>query len=156
MKKNELPKRKPGAQPGNLSSATSVLPALERLKKGKPLPAYLNRVITMAEIERQELIQDKGGPEIVTESEKLLTGAWKGARAGELLIWNHILGGAEAIQTEKDGTWDLMPGVQRLIGFLSVQARILKTLGLERRARNVKTLEQYVEETYAEKSAEEK
>ena len=93
---------------------------------------------------------------MATEAEQLLTTAWMGARAGELLIWDHIISGNPAIKKEEDGSWDLQPGVQRLMGFLSVQARILKPLGLERRAKDVHSLEHYMRENYGREKAEEK
>jgi len=150
MKKNgDEPKRKPGAQPGNLNNAQSILPALERLKRGRSLPGDLQRVITLAENERQGLIDDRGGEDTVSNAERLATGGWKGARAAELLIWDHILKGNPAIVTDpKTGQWDLAPGISKLIGLLSVQARFLSILGMERKARNVSSLETYIEKNY--------
>ena len=115
----------------------------------------------MAENENQGLIDHLGGQEAITHSELLLARAWRRAYQGELLIWNHILEGGSAILTDgADGSWDLQPGVQRVAGLISIQHRILKTLGLERRAKNVNDLEAYVRSKYEggaeEKSAEKK
>jgi len=154
-KKKEQTKNKGGAPVGNLNRATSALPAMERLKKGKALPADLQRVLQMAQNESQGLIEHLGGQEVITHSELLLARAWRRAYQGELLIWNHILEGGSAILTdEAEGSWDLQPGVQRLAGLISVQHRILKTLGLERRAKNVNSLEAYVQSKYGREEEE--
>lgn len=132
-------KRKPGGQPGNLNRAKNVLSALKRVQQGKPLPANLTRITALAEQEASELVSDKGGWESMSGAEKLMTGVWKSARQGELLIWAEVIE-RNAIQVDESGNWDLQLGLQRLSPFLAAQHRALLALGLERRQRDVTDL----------------
>lgn len=132
-------KRKPGGQPGNLNRAKNVLSALKRVQQGKPLPANLTRITALAEQEASELVSDKGGWESMSGAEKLMTGVWKSARQGELLIWAEVIE-RNAIQVDERGNWDLQLGLQRLSPFLAAQHRALLALGLERRQRDVTDL----------------
>ena len=82
-------------------------------------------------------------------AEKLMTGVWKSARQGELLIWAEVIE-RNAIQVDESGAWDLQPGLQRLAPFLAAQHRALVALGLERRQRSVSDLQTYLREHYRE------
>jgi len=156
MQGQEEKENRGGAPLGNMNSAKSVLPALQRLKRGKALPANLQRVTLLAEAEAQELIQDKGGKDTVSVAERLLIQAWKSARMAWLLIWNEVLDGRTAILEDvKAGSWDLMPGLQRLGPYLSVQGRVLSRLGLERKAKGINNLQAYVAIKTKEKQREE-
>lgn len=150
-----------GAPVGNLNRARDCVPALTRVRQGKPLPASLQRVTQLAEMEAGELITDKGGLESMSGAQRLLIGAWKSARMAELLIWNEVLDGGSAVQRDQDGdSWDLMPGLQRLTPYLSVQHRVLTALGLKRKPKNITDLESYLKTQYGDdgekKSGEEK
>ena len=103
---------------GNLNAARSVLPALKRLRQGKPLPASLARVAALADREAELLISDKGGRDAMTGGEQLMLGIWRTARTAVLLILNELVErGAVAVD---NGTWDLQPGVARLAKFLGL------------------------------------
>ncbi len=75
-----------GAPQGNLNSAKSVLPALRRLRRGKPLPPELTRIAALADREAEELISDRGGWEGMSGAEQLMVANWKAARQAELII----------------------------------------------------------------------
>jgi len=137
-----------GPPKGNLNAARSVVPALKRLQQGKTLPAHLERVAALAEMEKSELVSDKGGWEMMSGAERLMVGNWASARKAELLIWNELI--ERGAVTEKNGTWDLQPGLQRLAGFLLSQHRALTALGLERRAKDITDLQTYLAEKEAE------
>ena len=103
----------------------------------------------MADFEAGELISDNGGVESMTGGEKLLVSNWKSARMAELLIWHFYLKSSTAVQVSKEkGVWDLQPGMQRLSVFLAEQRRCVCALGLERRAKNVTDLQDYLKENY--------
>ncbi len=131
---------KPGRSgpPGNLNNATSVLPALRRLRQGKPLPAPLQRVTAIADKEAEMLVADKGGQANLTGGEILMVNVWRTARQATLLILCEMASRGVIIQ--RDGTWDLQPGAQRLARFLQEERATLLALGLERRTRDVDTL----------------
>ncbi|MDA2928474.1 hypothetical protein MYX84_00775 [Acidobacteria bacterium AH-259-O06] len=142
-------RRKPGGQPGNLNRAKSALPALKRLEVGKPLPAYLERVAALADLEAGELISDKGGEAYMSGAEKLMVANWKSARMAELLIWHYLLRTEAAVQVNKqNNVWDLQPGIARLSVFLAEQRRCLVTLGMERRSRPAEDLQTYLAREY--------
>jgi len=141
---------KRGARFGNLNAARSIVPALKRLAKGKPLPENLQRVAEMAEIEAADLAADKGGLTNMTAGERAMLGIWKSAKAAELLVLFELVERG-AIKVEPDGkTWDLQPGYQRLVKILSEQRAALVQLGLERRAKQVPTLAEYLKAKEAE------
>ncbi len=136
-----------GAPQGNLNSAKSVLPALRRLRRGKPLPPELTRIAALADREAEELISDRGGWEGMSGAEQLMVANWKAARQAELLIWQELIDKG-AVHVNADGSWDLQPGAQRLASFLSAQRAALIALGLERRAKPVQDLNTYLSEQY--------
>ncbi len=138
-------KRNPGGQLGNLNAAKNIWSALRRVQQGKPLPPELARVVALAEREAEMLISDKGGRENMSGAEQLMIGIWRSGRQCELLIWFELLERG-AIQANEDGSWDLQPGAQRLAQFLGQQRAALQVLGLERRARDVTALDQYLKE----------
>ena len=80
-----------GAPQGNLNSAKSVLPALRRLRRGKPLPPELTRIAALADREAEELVSDRGGWEGMSGAEQLMVANWKSARQAELLIWQELI-----------------------------------------------------------------
>lgn len=125
--------------PGNLNSIRSVLPALRRLRNGKPLPPELARIAALADQEAELLIADKGGLPNMTGGERLLLNVWRSARQAVLLILNEMV--ARGAVSVEDGKWDLQPGAQRLAKFLSEERASLLALGLQRRAKAAVTLE---------------
>ncbi len=84
-------KGRSGPPPGNLNAAKSVLPALTRLRQGKPLPPGMGRVLALANRETEELVTDKGGWGNMSGAERLMLSNWKSARKAELLIWRELL-----------------------------------------------------------------
>lgn len=101
---------KPGRSgpPGHLHTAKSVLPALNRLRFGKPLPQNLARVAAIADREAEMLAADKGGLDNMTAGERLMLNAWRTARQATLMILNELIErGAVMV---KDGQWNLQPG----------------------------------------------
>ena len=146
---NKGKKRREGGQPGNLNRAKNALPAIARVLNGRPLPAHLNRVVQLARSEAEDLIQDKGGPDEITAAERMLVANWSTARSCELLILDELFQRGSAIcEDSQSGTWDLAPAMQRLDRFLSVQCRILAALGLQRKAKGVRSLEKYMQKKY--------
>lgn len=134
-----------GAPKGNLNSAKTILPALKRIRQGKPLPAHLERITALAEREKEELVKDKGGWESMSGAERLMIANWSSARKCELLIWHELIERG-AVQELKNGAWDLQPGLQRLASFLTSQRMALQALGLQPRPKNITDLRSYLEE----------
>jgi len=144
-------KKLTGGQPGNMNGNKSVLPALRRVMGGRALPSELKRVVLLAQGEADELIEDRGGADQVTAAERVLVGNWQSARLCELLIMDELFKRGSGIIDGEGKQWDLSLGMQRLAGFLSVQSRILKVLGISRKARPVRQLETYLEQNYGTK-----
>lgn len=117
--------------PGNLHNAKSILPALRRLQKGKPLPAPLQRVTAIADREAELIVSDKGGQENLTGGEQLMVNVWKTARRAVLLILYEMA--QRGIITSDDGQWDLQPGAQRLVKFLAEERMALTALRFDQR-----------------------
>lgn len=117
---------------GNLNAARSILPALRRLRQGKPLPPDLARVTALADLEAKGLEADK--PDM-TAGERAILNVWRTARTAVLLILDELVRrGAVVVE---NGKWDLQPGTARLSKFLAEERAALMSLGLERRARDV-------------------
>lgn len=125
--------------PGHLHSAKSVIPALRRLRQGKPLPPELARVAALADQEAELLIADKGGLTNMTGGERLMLNVWRSARQAVLLILNEMV--SRGAVSAEDGKWDLQPGAQRLAKFLSEERASLLALGLQRRAKDAGSLD---------------
>jgi hypothetical protein len=136
-------KRRTGPPKGNLNAARSVVPALKRLAQGKVLPPELERICLLADFEAAELVSDRGGLDNMSGAEKLMINSWTSARRAELLIWHELLS-RDAIHVNQHGGWDLAPGLTRLSGFLWSQQRALTALGLERKAKPVPNLADYL------------
>lgn len=126
--------------PGNLNSVRSVLPALRRLRNGKPLPPELARVAALADQEAELLIADKGGLSNMTGGERLMLNVWRSARQAVLLILTEMVD--RGAVSAADGKWDLQPGTQRLAKFLSEERSALLALGLARKTKDAGSLEE--------------
>lgn len=121
--------------PGNLNNARSILPALRRLRRGKPLPAPLQRVAVIADREAEKIVSDKGGKGNLTGGEELMLNVWRTARQATLLILYEMA--QRGVIVQRNGEWDLQPGATRLPKFLQEERMSLLALGLQRRPRDV-------------------
>lgn len=122
--------------PKNLNAAKSGVTAWLRRRA---LPRQKQHVAKMVETYRDGLIVCKGGPGAVTEVEAaLIENAARAYGACLLILEESALRGLVRITGE---SWDLMPGLARLQGFLSVEQRALSMLGLQRRAKDAGTLD---------------
>jgi hypothetical protein len=121
--------------PGNLNNARSIVPALARLRRGKPLPAPLQRVTVIADKEAEKIVSDKGGKGNLTGGEELMLNVWRTARQATLLILYEMA--HRGVIVQRDGEWDLQPGAQRLSKFLQEERQALLALGLQRRPKDV-------------------
>ncbi len=71
----------------------------------------------------------------MTGGEQAMLQVWKTARQTTLLILHELVERGAVV--EKDGCWDLAPGVQRLAGFLGQERAALLALGLNSRGKNI-------------------
>jgi hypothetical protein len=132
--------------PGHLHTAKSVLPALARLRRGKPLPPELARVAAIADQEAGLLASDKGGLENLTGGERLMLNVWRTARQATLLILHELVERGATVDS-KDGQWDLQPGTTRLTKFLAEEQTALIALKFDqRRPKDVLGLEEMLDE----------
>ena len=147
------PVRRRGGQPGNLSAAKSVIPALRRLRQGKPLPPKLARVTALVDREAGRFANSKGGLEYMAEGEQMMLNVWRMARTATLLILDELIErGAVVVQ---DGTWDLQPGLTRLSKFLSEERAALLAIGLGRRPRDVTDIALAIQQAQREGASDE-
>jgi hypothetical protein len=138
--------------PGNMNAVRSVVPALRRLRQGKPLPPELARVTALADQEAELLVSDKGGLDNMSGGERLLLNVWRTARQATLLILSEMAArGAIAAEGDK---WDLQPGAQRLAKFLSEERAALLGLGLQRTAKNTDDIVAQARRLAAEQQAQ--
>ena len=122
---------------GNLNAARSILPALARLRKGKPLPDPFQRVTVIADRKVRSLAADK--PDMTAAETLMQNDVVRPAlQAVYLIIYEMAQHGAIV---QRDGVWDLQPGVQRLPKFLQEVRMGLIALGLGRRAKDVGSLD---------------
>lgn len=139
--------------PGNMNSATSIIPALRRLRLGKPLPPELVRVAAIADQEVELLVGDKGGLDNLTGGERLMLNVWRTARQATLLILYEMAERGAIVAT--DGSWDLQPGAARLAKFLAEERAVLIALKFdERRSRDVTDLARAIQEAQREEDEE--
>ena len=138
---------KPGRSgpPGNLHAAKS---GLQSWLKRRALPQQKQHVAKLVETYRDGLIACKGGPGVVTVIE--LAMIENAARAyGAVLLILEESASRGLVRTTND-SWDLMPGLARLQGFLSVEQRALSILGLQRRAKDAGSLDALLNEAVSD------
>ena len=80
------------------------------------------------------LLRCKGGAEAATEIETALIENAGRAFGACLLILEEAA--VRGLVRQIDATWDLAPGLSRLVGFLGGERQALVALGLERRERD--------------------
>lgn len=122
--------------PKNLNAAKSGVTTWLRRRA---LPRQKQHVAKMVEIYRDGLTVCKGGPGVVTEVEAALIENAARAYGACLLILEEAA--SRGLVRTTDDSWDLMPGLTRLQGFLSVEQRALSMIGLTRRAKDAGSLE---------------
>jgi hypothetical protein len=106
----------------------------------------------MAETYRDGLIACKGGPGMVSEVEAALIENAAKAFGACLLILEEAAD--RGLVREADDGWDLMPGLTRLQGFLSVEQRALSILGISRRAKDAGSLDALLNEAATDTESE--
>ncbi len=123
--------------PGNLHAAKH---GRQAWLKRRALPSHLSHIKQMVLSEEQALVSDKGGDSNVTAAERALIQDCGTAYGLTLLVLEeaHTRG---CIAVDPQGRWDLMPGLQRLKGLIDSRRMNLIALGLQRRAKDVGTLE---------------
>lgn len=131
--------------PGNLNAARFGLTSWLRRRA---LPMEKQHVAALVENYRAGLITAKGGKDAVTEVEAALIENAAKAFGAELLILEEAA--TRGLVRSLDGTWDLAPGLARLVGFLAVERQALVALGLDRRQREVPDLATYLKQRSAE------
>jgi hypothetical protein len=119
--------------PGNLNSARHGLGAWLRRRA---LPLHKQHVGKLVEDYTAGLLRCKGGAEAATEIETALIANAGRAFGACLLILEEAA--ARGLVRQVDGTsWDLAPGLSRLVGFLGAERQALQALGVERRERDL-------------------
>lgn len=130
-------KRKRGAQKNNLNAAKRPW---RSFWKRRALRAEDRHLLPMIEGYGNGLLSDK--PD-ASEAERRCIELAQIARGASMLILAEA--GRSGFITKADGTWDLAPGGKELARFLSIERQALQTLGLQRRAKAVLQLSDYIE-----------
>ena len=119
--------------PGNLNAVKN---GFQSWRRRRALPADRAHVNALVAAEERDLIQDKGGADVVTAAERALIRD-AGTAYGLILLALEEARARGCIALGKEGQWDLMPGLQRVRGLLDSRRMNLVALGLGRRARAV-------------------
>lgn len=120
--------------PGNLNASKHGLTTWLRRRA---LPRAKRHVVRLVEEYRGGLLACKGGAGTASEVEIALINNSARAFGACLLILEEAK--ARGLVRKLDGSWDLAPGMSRLIGFLNSERMALATLGLARRAKALET-----------------
>lgn len=131
--------------PGNMHSAKHGLTSWLRRRA---LPTEKQHIAQFVEDYRTGLLACKGGEAEATEVERALIENASRAFGACLLILEEAK--ARGLVRQVDGTWDLAPGLARLVGFLGAERMALVGLGLGRRAKDVPTLQKLLAEAAAD------
>jgi len=98
---------------------------------------------------RNDLIRDLGGPEAVTQQQRVIVDLAVRTHLMVQSIDNYILNLDYLVQRKKKALW---PVVRERTVLADSLARYMSMLGLERREKLVPSLEKYLQETYADKA----
>jgi len=139
------PKRKRGAQPGNLNGSRYPWQTFWRKRVVKECDRW---IVPLIEEYAASLLSDRGGSDNMTAAERHVVEIAQTARGASMLILNEC--SARGLIVMTDAGWDLAPGAKELSRFLSLELKALKAMGLDKRApRVIDSLEQYCERKYA-------
>lgn len=128
-----MPSKRPsGAPKGNLNASKN---GLYSWKRARMLPAHLSHIGRLVEREEAGILQDLGGPENTTAMQRGIVSD-TGLALGLILLAFEEAQKRGSIASEDDGTWDFMPGLQKVKGLLDTRRQNLLALGLERRAKD--------------------
>jgi hypothetical protein len=126
--------------PGNLNSAKHGMGSWLRRRA---LPINKQHVGKLVEDYLAQLTRCKGGPAAVTEVETgLIDNA--GRAVGMCLLILEEAASRGLVREVDGGTWDLAPGLARLVGFLNAERQALLALGLDRRERELPDVFEYI------------
>lgn len=131
--------------PKNLNAARHGLTAW---LKRRALPRHKQHVAKLVQEYRAGLLACKGGAGVASEVEVAIIENAAKSFGATLLILEEAK--ARGLVSKCDGSWDLAPGVSRLIGFLNAERQALATLGLGRREKDVTSLEQFLADAATE------
>jgi len=97
------------------------------------------------------LIEDKGGLDSITAGEQRLVEIAQCARGATMLILAEaskqgFIRSVETKDSNGPGSWDLAPGAKDLSKFLTIERNALQTLGITRRVKEPKSIEQWLHE----------
>lgn len=126
--------------PGNLNNSRHPWRSFWRRRALKSEDKWILPVI---EQYASGLAADKPG---LTEAEARLIEIGQISRGATMLILAECA--RSGFVVKEDGTWNLSPGAKELVRFLSVERSALQTLGLDRRAKPVQSVDEYVTQRY--------
>ena len=118
--------------PGNLNGAKH---GLQSWLRRRALPKQKQHVVKLVQAYRVGLLSAKGGPGAATEVEAALIQNAATAYGAILLVMEEAK--ARGMVRTVDGSWDLAPGVARLVGFLGAERQALLGVGVSRRPKDV-------------------
>ena len=139
-------KRGRSGPPGNLNGAHHPWRSFWRRRALRPADKW---IVPVLESYRAGFESDK--PDL-TEGECRTLEIAITARGAQMLILAEAARSGFTHPVNK--TWDLAPGVKELAKFQTVELQALRAIGLERRARPVPTLAQYLEQRAIEQDDE--
>ena len=138
------PKKKTGGQPGNQNAAKSASPTITRLLGGQPVPLETEDLRDLAKQIVAPYIEDLGGEENVGTGHRILLSGLTDLVTARLALVAEMAKRGPILKDQKTSAWDLQPGLQRLGHLVSVEARVIRMLGLRRKARKISDLESYI------------
>lgn len=123
--------------PGNLNNSKRPWNTFFRRKAVSQKNRWILRVL---EGYAAGLASDKPG---LSEAERRLIELAQMSRGASMLILAEA--STSGFIVKENGSWDLAPGAKDLPRFLAIERQALQTLGLERRAKPVTLLSEYLE-----------
>lgn len=94
-----------------------------------------------------DIVRDLGGEKNLTAMQRAMVDNWKVSHTAILLIVTE-LAEREVMTRRKDGSIDIQPALRSLSPFLQQERSALQALGMERRAQDAISLQEYVASKY--------
>lgn len=137
--------KKSGGQPNNTNNQKSMLPHIKRLANPEVI-LEMEVIRAMAGELTAGYTEDLGGDSELSTGERLLLGALTDLVTVRLSLLKDLLAFGTVAVDKKTGLRSMHASVEKMANFISCESRIIRLLGLRRRAKSTNDLERYLNE----------